>query len=42
MDYNVKPDSQFYIDSYEQKIAQLVADTLFDIALEINTNNILN
>ena len=39
---NQNPESGFYLISYEEKIAQIAADTLSDIALEINTNNILN
>ena len=39
---NENPDSQFYLISYEEKIAEIAANTLSDIALEINTNNILN
>ena len=35
-------DSQSYLDSYEEKVAEIVATNIFDIALEINTNNILN
>jgi hypothetical protein len=35
-------DSQFYLDSYEDKIAEIAVDTLTEIALKINTNNILN
>ena len=36
------PQSGFFIISYEEKIAEIVANTLSDIVLEINTNNILN
>ena len=36
------PDSQFYFEAYEDKIAEIAANTLCDIALEININNILN
>ena len=39
---NENPDSEFYIISYEEKIAEIAANTLSDIVLEINTNNILN
>jgi ribosomal protein L22 len=39
---NGNPDSQFYLVSYEEKIAEIAANTLSDVALEINTNNILN
>jgi hypothetical protein len=39
---NENPDSGFYLISYEEKIAQIAADILHNIALEINTNNILN
>ena len=39
---NENPDSEFYLISYEEKIAQIAADTLQNFALEINTNNILN
>ncbi len=35
-------DSQCYFDSYEEKIAEIAADTLTENALETNTNNILN
>jgi hypothetical protein len=38
---NENPESGFFILSYEEKIAQ-IADTLHNITLEINTNNILN
>jgi transcriptional regulator len=38
---NGNPDSQFYLDSYEEKIAEIAANTLQNIALEINTNNML-
>jgi hypothetical protein len=40
--YNENPDSQFYLVSYEEKIAETAANTLADVALEINTNSILN
>lgn len=40
---NENPDSEFYLMSYEEKIAtEISANTLYDIALEIITNNILN
>jgi hypothetical protein len=39
---NENPDSQFYFVSYEEKIAEIAANTLSNIAFEINTNNILN
>ena len=39
---NGNPDSGFYLISYEEKIADIAIDTLSDIALEINTNNILH
>jgi DNA-binding transcriptional MerR regulator len=39
---NENPDSGFYLISYEEKIAEIAVDTLHNIALEINTNNILN
>ena len=39
---NENPQSGFFLISYEEKIAQIAADTLQNIALEINTNNILN
>ncbi len=39
---NENLESGFYLISYEEKIAQITADTLSDIALEINTYNILN
>ena len=39
---NENPDSGFYLISYEEKIAEIATDTLHNIALEINTNNILN
>ena len=32
----------FILISYEEKIAEIAANTLSDIALEININNILN
>jgi hypothetical protein len=38
---NENPQSGFFIISYEEKIAR-IADTLYNIALENNTNNILN
>ncbi|HEX5185446.1 MAG TPA: hypothetical protein VFV86_01025 [Nitrososphaeraceae archaeon] len=34
--------SQSFLDSYEEKVAEIAADTIFDIALEININDILN
>ena len=39
---NENPQSGFFLVSYEEKIAEIAANTLSDIALEINTNNILN
>jgi hypothetical protein len=39
---NQNPESGFYFIAYEEKIAQIAADTLSDIALEINKHNILN
>ena len=39
---NENLDSEFYLISYEEKIAEIVANTLSDIVLEINTKNILN
>ena len=39
---NENPQSGFFFISYEEKIAQIAADTLQNIALEINTNNILD
>ena len=39
---NENPDSEFFLGSYEEKIAQIAADTLQNFVLEINTNNILN
>jgi hypothetical protein len=39
---NENPNPGFYLISYEDKIANIAVDTLSDIALEINTNNILN
>ena len=39
---NENPQSGFFIISYEEKITQIAADTLQNIALEINTNNILD
>jgi hypothetical protein len=36
------PDSEFYLISYEEKIADIAVDTLYNLALEINTNNILH
>ena len=39
---NENPDSGLYLISYEDKIADIAVDTLSDIALEINTKNILN
>jgi hypothetical protein len=39
---NENPDSQYYFISYEEKIAEIAANTLFGVALEINKNNILN
>jgi DNA-binding CsgD family transcriptional regulator len=38
---NGNPDSDFYLDYYEDKISQIATDTLFNIASKINTNNIL-
>ena len=38
---NENPNSGFFLVSYEEKIAK-IADTLHNITLEINTNNILN
>ena len=38
---NENPQSGFFLISYEEKIAR-IADTLQDLVLEINTNNILN
>jgi DNA-binding CsgD family transcriptional regulator len=38
---NENPQSGFFLISYEDKITQ-IADTLSDIALEMNTNKILN
>ena len=37
---NDNPQSGFFLISYEEKIAR-IADTLHDLALEINTNNII-
>jgi DNA-binding CsgD family transcriptional regulator len=39
---NENPDSGFYLISYEEKITDIALDTLSDIALELNTNNILH
>ncbi len=39
---NENPDSGFYLISYEERLADITVDTLSDIALEINTNNILH
>ena len=39
---NGNPQSGFFLISYEEKIAEIAANTLSDVALEINTNNILN
>lgn len=39
---NDNSDSQFYFILYEDKIADIAVDTLHNVALEINTNNILN
>ena len=39
---NENLDSEFYLISYEEKIAEMAANTLSDIVLEINTKNILN
>jgi DNA-binding CsgD family transcriptional regulator len=39
---NENLDSEFYLISYEEKIAKIAANTLSDIVLEINTKNILN
>ena len=36
------PQSGFFLISYEEKIAQIAADTLSNITLGINTHNILN
>ena len=38
---NENPEAGFFIISYEEKIAQ-IAETLHNITLEINANNILN
>ena len=35
-------DSQSFLDSYEEKVAKIAADTIFDFALEINKKNILD
>ena len=35
-------DSQSFLDSYEEKVAEIAADTIFDFALEINKKNILD
>ena len=40
--FNENPDSEFYLISYEEKIAEIAVNTLSDVALGINTNNILN
>ena len=34
--------SQLYLYVYEEKVAEIAADTIFDIALEINKKNILD
>ena len=39
---NENPGSQFYLISYEEEIAEIAANTLSDIVLEINTNSIMN
>jgi DNA-binding CsgD family transcriptional regulator len=39
---NENHDSQFYLDFYEDKITEIAVDTLTEISLEINTNNMLN
>ena len=39
---NENQDSQFYLDLYEEKIVEIAANTLSDIVLEININNIIN
>ena len=39
---NENPGSVFYLISYEEKIAEIAANTLSDIALEIITNKVLN
>ena len=39
---NENSNSGFYLISYEEKIAQIATDALHNIALEINTNTILN
>jgi hypothetical protein len=36
------PDSEFYLMVYEEKIVTEIADTLDNIALDINKNHILN
>ncbi|HET9805286.1 MAG TPA: hypothetical protein VFP49_00100 [Nitrososphaeraceae archaeon] len=38
---NQNPQYGYFLISYEEKISR-IADTLYDIVLEINTNNILN
>jgi len=42
LQYNENPDSQFYLDLYEERIAEIAANTLSDIVVEVNTNNIIN
>ena len=39
---NENPQSGVFLVSYEEKIADIAANTLSDIALKIDTNNILN
>ena len=39
---NQNPESGFFLISYEEKIARIAVDSLSDIALEININEILN
>ena len=39
---NENLESGFYLISYEEKIAETAANTISNIALELNTNNILN
>ena len=39
---NESLESGFYLISYEEKIAQIAADTLSNITIGINTHNILN
>jgi hypothetical protein len=38
---NKDPDSEFYLVSYEEKIAVIATSILQNLVLEINTNNIL-